>query len=116
MKKMLMVIGLVLGCAARVRAAEVMIEVSDRNLIRAHSETVLQTNVVESPYDPARHNGLVFYASIPPLREKWVTTTVVEQTSLTFDWNGSARSVVSERGVSTNTVHLRIKDNWEEVK
>lgn len=97
--------------------------------VLAINNSELKTNVTESAYDPgSRLGGLIVPNSIyynnygqlqlqpaPPV-EKWVTTVVTKEDELNFVWMDQTNIVRHSQVVSSNTVHLRIKQDWETVK
>lgn len=78
----------------------------------------LKTNETEhasAPDVPSNCNLSIFY--IPQSqRDKWVRTCVSEERTLSFRWEGEVRTITKSIPLSTNTVHLRIKEDWEVVK
>ncbi len=84
--------------------------------IAATMITQMKTNVVESNYAPGDRLAMFTYYDRQPKSEKWETTTISKETSMSFEWLGQTRTVVDSTPISTNTVHLKIKENWEEVK
>lgn len=86
-------------------------------IIATHSGE-LKTNVLETAFNPATPTNRmsVDYISPPASTEKWVTTTVEKIDKLQFDWQGKKQEVAVTTLVSSNTVHLRIKQEWETVK
>lgn len=86
--------------------------------IIATNSSELKTNVLETAYDPAtpRNIYLIYDGRPPSQNEKWVTTTIEKIEKLQFEWQGKSREVVAFNLVSSNTVHLRIKQEWETVK
>ncbi len=81
--------------------------------------THLSTNSIEQNHAPAKGGDLfIYFSDYNNLNrgEKWVTTYVSKETVLSFDWLGDRFNVTNSIPVSTNTVHLRIKQDWEEVK
>lgn len=85
-------------------------------IISATNTVALKTNVTEAAHPPIFIEDIYKLVGMGYTNEKWVTTTVVKEDKLTFDWNGKPREVIESSIVSSNTVHLRIKQEWEEVK
>lgn len=75
-----------------------------------------RTNVSESLFKPGRMWNLTGREAEPKATEKWVTTTVLKEDRLKFKWMGEWREVVNNTVISSNTVHLRVKQEWVEVK
>ena len=77
----------------------------------------LKTNVTESLVDPKFPANVLFLNESRGQRgqEKWVTTTVERVERLQFVWQGKVREMTEVQMVSSNTVHLRIKQEWEPV-
>lgn len=88
----------------------------------ATNSVELKTNVTEHAFAPdiwqTQLTNFYNWVNIPqlPTNEKWVRTFVSEERSLSFVWEGKPRILTESKPVSTNTVHLRIKQEWEEVK
>ena len=85
------------------------------NLLMGTHTSQLKTNVTERRYPPQPEttyfvNGTTLYAD-----EKWQTTVVTKEEKLTFDWMGKPREVVESSVVSSNVVHLKVKQDWEVV-
>lgn len=92
--------------------------------------TSYQTNTVESSMPPAPsdgHNWIYNYNQnvlynpsfpqpVPPAQEKWATTTITRADVFEFQFNGQLDDFTNVVNISTNTVHLREKQDWEVVK
>ena len=84
--------------------------------ILAVNSSEIKTNVTESFTNPS---GPIMYWINPSNgkpEEKWVTTVVVREDKLTFFWNGQPQTMTDTTVLSSNVVHLKVKQDWEEVK
>lgn len=86
--------------------------------IIATNSVEVKTNLMESFNEPGRNNFnfYVWPGERIPRTEKWLTTEVVQEEKLTFIWKGKPREIVESTVIASNTVHLRIKQDWEPVK
>ena len=95
--------------------------------VLAINSSEMKTNVTESAYDPSQNrnyiiNGNLYWNGDRPVQppappaEKWVTTIVTKEDKLNFVWMEQTNMVSHTQVVSSNTVHLRIKQEWETVK
>ena len=86
--------------------------------IAATATSELRTNVSESGLSPKQiEEGWVRFVSLQPsvATEKWRTTTIERVERLSFYWAGRSNVVENVTQLSSNTVHLRLKQDWEVV-
>ncbi len=94
--------------------------------VLATQSSELKTNVAESPFAPAANtiwiNGSIgtYWGNrapeVPPAKEKWVTTIVTKEDRLALNWMERWHTNLVTSVVSSNTVHLRVVEQWEAVK
>lgn len=88
------------------------------------------TNTDESSFDPSKLGNFIYYNKDMVVvgdgygsryatkiqTEKWLSSVVTEHHRLDFLWNGRLTRVDNDVALSTNVVHLKLKQDWEEVK
>ncbi len=90
----------------------------------ATQSSELKTNVTESPFAPSSNyifvnswGGTSFrQPEVTPAKEKWVTTIVTKEDRLALNWMERWHTNLVTSVVSSNTVHLRVVEQWEAVK
>ena len=83
-------------------------------LITATSTSEIKTNVTTTPFEPSDNSRWLVVRETR--NEKWEKTVIEKVDTLSFEWNGNPFTVKNATPISTNIVHLKIKEEWEVVK